>query len=125
MILELKHTRGVHVVLGVDAEFCDTVVTACELRGEWFESYGDRVVAERLDVLATIWMVGHRHRRIHTRVAWLAFAADACQWYARLLRRTREDEPTQRANDACRQLRCIIEECRLRDECDGTIKTGR
>ncbi len=110
MIIELQQTRGVHIVLGVDAELCDTVITACELRGEWFETHGDKAVGDRLDAIATIWTVGRRHGRVHTRVAWLALAADACEWYAESLQRTREDELARRANDACRQLRSVLQE---------------
>ncbi len=112
MILEVQQTRGHHVVLGVDEEFCETVVTACELRSEWFESHGDEEVGKRLDVIATIWMVGCRHGRVHTRVAWLALAADASEWYAQSLQRTRENELTRRAKVAHRQLRSVLQEHR-------------
>ncbi|RQG94807.1 hypothetical protein [Natrarchaeobius chitinivorans] len=112
MMLEIQQTRGHHVVLDVDEEFCETVVSACELRGEWFESYGDNAVGNRLDAIATIWMVGRRHGRVHTRVAWLALAADACEWYADMLQRTREGELAYRAKDACRQLKSVIREHR-------------
>ncbi len=110
MILEIQQTRGHHVVLDVDVEFCETVVSACELRGEWFESHGDKEIGNRLDAIATIWMVGRRHGRIHSRVAWLALAGDACEWYAESLQRTREVELRWRAKDACRQLKSVLRE---------------
>jgi len=112
VILEVRQTRRHHVVLGVDEEFCETVVSACELRGEWFKTHGDKEIGNRLDAIATIWMVGRRHRRVHTRIAWLALAADACEWYAQSLQRTREDELGWRAKDACRQLKSVLREHR-------------
>jgi len=51
----MQQIRGVHIVLGVDAEFCETVVSACELREEWFASHSDKEVGDRLDAIATIW----------------------------------------------------------------------
>ncbi len=125
MILEVQQTRGHHVVLGVDAEFCETVVSACELRGEWFETHGDKEVGNRLDAIATIWMVGRRHGRVHTRVAWLALAADACEWYAESLQRTREHELGWRAKDACRQLRSVLREHRRMNGRTYELRTRR
>ncbi|WP_254810775.1 hypothetical protein [Natronosalvus amylolyticus] len=112
MILEIQQTRGHHVVLDVDEEFCETVVSACELRGEWFETHGDKEIGNRFDAIATIWMVGRWHGRVHTRVAWLALTADACEWYAESLQRTREIELGWRAKDACRQLKSVLREYR-------------
>lgn len=112
MILEVLQTRGRHVVLGTDEEFCETVVSACELRGEWFETHGDKEIGNRLDAIATIWMIGRRHGRVHTRVSWLALTADACEWYAESLQRTREYELGWRAKDACRQLKSVLREYR-------------
>ena len=112
MILEVLQTRGHHVVLDVDEEFCETVVSACELRGEWFETHGDKGIGNRLDAIATIWMVGRRHGRVHTRVAWLALATDACKWYAESLQRTREYELARRAKNAYRQLTSVLREYR-------------
>ncbi|NGM71622.1 hypothetical protein G6M89_22020 [Natronolimnobius sp. AArcel1] len=122
MILEVQQTRGHHVVLAVDEELCDTVVSACELRGEWFDAHGDEEVGNRLDAIATIWMVGRRHGCVHTRVAWLALAADACEWYATSLQRTREVELAHRTTDACWQLRNSINEFRLMNDTGRTIR---
>lgn len=66
MILEVQETREHHIVLEVDTELCETIVSACELRGEWFGAHGDGVVGSRLDGIAAIWMVGRRHGRVHT-----------------------------------------------------------
>lgn len=121
MIVELQRLRGVDVILDVDAEFCDAVVSACELRGEWFEAHGDCIVAERLDAIATIWMVGRRHGRVHSRVAWLALAAGACEWYARVLLKTREDVLARRADHVSRQLHCVIDDYHSLNGCDGKI----
>jgi len=125
MILEVQQTRGHHVVLGVDKEFCETVVSACELRGEWFGTHGDKEIGNRLDVIATIWMVGRRHGRVHTRVAWLALAADACEWYAQSLQRTREYVLVRRAKDARRHLKSALREHRRMNGRNYQLRTRR
>ncbi len=125
MILEVQQTRRYHFVLSVDEEFCETVVSACELRGEWFELHGDKEIGYRLDAIATIWMVGRRHGRIHTRVAWLALAADACEWYAESLQRTREGELGWRTKDACRQLKSVLREHKRMNGCNYELRTRR
>ncbi|QFU84262.1 hypothetical protein GCU68_16890 (plasmid) [Natronorubrum aibiense] len=121
MILKVKQTRGVHIILGADAEFCEKVVSACELRGEWFESHGDKEIGDRLDAIATIWMVGRRHGRIHTRVTRLALAADACEWYAESLQRIPEGELAHQAKEACWQPQSVIREFYSMNDCDGKI----
>lgn len=119
LILEVQQTPGHHVVLGVDEEFCETVVSACELRGEWFETHGDKEIGNRLDAIATIWMVARRHGRVHTRVAWLALAADACEWYAQSLQRTREYELVGRPKTLVNSLRVCREHRRMNGrDCD-------
>ncbi len=125
MILEIHQIRGHHVVLGVDEEFCETVVSACELRSEWFELHGDEEVRNRLDAIATIWMVGRRYGRVHTRVAWLALTADACEWYAELLQKTREGELGWRAKDACRQLKSVLREHKRTNGCNYELRRRR
>ncbi|MFP8890636.1 hypothetical protein ACLI4U_12780 [Natrialbaceae archaeon A-CW2] len=125
MILEVQQARGHHVVLGVDEEFCEIVVSACELRGEWFETHGDKEIGNRLDAIATIWMVGRRHGRVHTRVAWLALAADACEWYAESLQRIREYELGWRAKNACRQLKSVLREYRRMNGRNYELRTRR
>lgn len=54
-------------------------------------AHGGEVVGSRLNGIATVWMVGHRHGRVQTRVAWLALAADACEWYAGLVVSEKKD----------------------------------
>lgn len=66
MILEVQQTRGQHVVLEMGTELCETVVSACELRGELFRIHGDEVVGSRLDGIVTSWVVGRQHGYVHT-----------------------------------------------------------
>lgn len=124
MILEIQQICHHHVVLEVDTELCNTVVSACELRSEWFTNSGDETVGDRLETIATIWMAGRHHGYVTTRVAWLELAADACDWYTRVLRPSSEDELAQRATDTCRQLRSVIQEYRLRDHDDKNGGNG-
>lgn len=112
MILEIKRMRDDHVVLEADSELCETIVSACELRGEWFALHDDGELGDRLETIATVWMDGRNQEQITTRVTGLGLAADACDWYARVIRPPREDELAQRAKDACRQLRSVIQEYR-------------
>ena len=115
MILEIQQIQRHHVVLEVDTELCNTVVSACELRSEWLANCGGETIGDRLETIATIWMAGRHHGRVTTRVAWIELAADACEWYTRVLRPSSEDKLAQRATNACRQLRSVIQEYRLRD----------
>ncbi|AEH39290.1 hypothetical protein Halxa_0037 (plasmid) [Halopiger xanaduensis SH-6] len=124
MILEIQQIQHHHIVLEVDTELCNTVVSACKLRSEWFTKSGDETVGDRLETIATIWMAGRHHGYVTTRVAWLELAADACDWYTRVLRPSSEDELAQRATDACRQLRSVVQEYRLRSKSNiGFLET--
>lgn len=58
MILEIKRMQDHYVVLEADSELCETIVSACELRGEWFALLDDDELGDRLDTIATVWMDG-------------------------------------------------------------------